>query len=213
MVKHLSLALVALASLASLGDAGPVTPPFDERDDDLAVTEADDDSPAFNMLGFQFASGELPIGSAHTLALSLGLTIEHPVWPKLRVVGEYDALWLVHRPTRDADATSMVLPPDRHTSGHRAGLAVRRELFGRGNSSARSFLDGELGASLALATDNFAGPQLVPAVFTGLRAGFDFYSPDDDSASRTLEVAMLLRAIAVSSGVGLALGVGLHWGN
>jgi len=216
MVKTSLLTLLVLTAVA---DAHPPPPPDDEdRQPPTQTTESTDtdgtadDNPAFNMLGVRFAIGALPIRHANTLTMSLGLGVEHPVFKKTRVFGEYEWMWLDQRPD-ERDLMSTTPRPDRHGSGHRAVLGLRRELFGKGRRSMRAFLDGELGAGLALTNDNVRGVEMLPTLFTGLRAGYDIYSSSDDSPSRTFEAELLVRAIAVPEGIGMLGGFGMAWGN
>ena len=114
---------------------------------------------------------------------------------------------------RPASSDVMLPRPEDYASGHRAALGLRRELIGKGGSKVRLFLDGELGASVALVNDNMTGVAVVPAIFTGLRVGYDMYSRNDDSPSRTFETAIMLRAIALREGLGMMFGIGMFWGN
>lgn len=168
-----------------------------------AAAESDDEdtSPAFNMFGFDVSVGGLPVNGMDTTVVALGLSVEHPAFTRTRVLGEYSWLWLQQR---DAD---------EHGSGHRTALGLRRELIGKGGGSKRAFLDGELGASVALVNDTMTGVSVLPGVFTGLRVGYDLYSRRDDSPSRTFESAILLRATALQDGFGVSVGLGMFWGN
>lgn len=201
MVKLVALVLVALAAAAE------ASPP--EPDDYVPEPE---DEPAFNMLGFRLSFGALPLHGARTRSLSAGLGVEHPVFTKTRVFGEYEWLWLT---TVDERMTGgAVVRPERHASGHRISLGLRRELLGKNlGGSVRAFVDGELGGALALANDNLTGVELIPAGFVGARLGYDMYSRSDDSPSRTFEAELLVRAIVVEGGVGALTGIGLAWGN
>jgi hypothetical protein len=209
MVKLISVACVGLATLASaVAHAQPPDP--DDYVEDTEQVE-DDDSPAFNMFGFAMGIGAMPHDGARTLAVSLGVSVEHPVFRKTRVALEYDWLWLTRQ---DERAQMSATPrPERHASGHRAAVALRRELIAKGAGKARMFVDGELGANVALANDNMAGVEVIPGVFTGLRAGYDLYTQRDASPSRTFETAFLLRAFGVRDGIGLTFGFGMYWGN
>jgi hypothetical protein len=201
VVKLAALVLVALAAVA---EASPPDP-------DEYVEEPEDD-PAFNMLGFRMSFGALPLHGARTMSLSVGIGVEHPVFEKTRVFGEYEWLWLTTIDERAMD--SVVIRPERHASGHRISLGLRREMLGKNlGSTVRVFVDGELGGALALANDNLSGVELIPAGFVGARFGYDMYSRSDDSPSRTFEAELLVRAIVVEGGVGALTGVGLAWGN
>jgi hypothetical protein len=213
MVKHSLVVLFAHAALAApLALAERVAD--DVPEEEVEVVE---DDPAFNMFGFNMfgfdmALGPLPIDGAPALAMSIGLSVEHPVFRKTRVFGEYAWVWLLPR-GEERMGDDMTIRPEHHASGHRAGLGLRRELTAKGARSTRFFVDGELGGTVTLANDNMEGVRVMPAVFTGLRLGYDLYSRKDDSPSRTFETAFLIRAIGVRDGVGMTFGVGMYWGN
>jgi len=208
--------LVVLAALTATARAHPPVdddyyeepPPPDDGDDD--------DSPTFNMFGFDMGIGGMSVQGTRMLAMSIGLSTEHPVFKRTRVFGEYDWLWLMSRDT-DAQAragTDVMVPrPEDHATGHRAGLGLRRELKGKGMGSARLFLDGELGGSVALINDNRTGVAVVPAAFAGVRVGYDLYSRSDDSPSRTFETGISMRVLVMPDGVGAVFGIGMFWGN
>lgn len=167
-----------------------------------------------DLFGFRIGIGALPLsGRTTTASIGLGgLGVEHPVFAKTRVFGEYEWLWLIPEDTRAM--TGGVLRPERHGSGHRATVGLRRELLAkRVGRNVRMFVDGELGGGLALANDNLRGAQRLPAGEIGARLGYDMYSSNDDSPSRTFEVEILLRAVAVREGVGMMMGMGMLWGN
>jgi hypothetical protein len=212
MVKHVVFVLLAVAASSRVAGAhrleeSPPPPPDD------SVTE--DDDPGFNMFGFDFSGGVQPYDGKNALATTLGLSVEHPVFTKTRVFGEYAWLWLSPREdTTDLMATTLrATEIDRHASGHRATLGLRRELKAKGSSSFRLFLDGELGANAALLNDSVTGTVLLPAGFVGVRAGYDLYSQRENSPSRTFETALFFRATGSQYGVGFAFGLGMYWGN
>ncbi len=213
MVKLSLAALVITVALPSLAVAHP--PPEGDYDEPAPTAEPDD-SPAFNMFGFAMGVGGLPIRGADNLAFSIGLSVEHPVFKKTRVFGEYDWLWLQRRDPRAGEmmnSEQMVPRPDEHGSGHRTSLGLRRELIGKSGGSTHAFIDGELGASIALVNDNMTGVEVLPAGFAGIRLGYDLYARRDDSPSATFETGLLLRIIALRDGVGMSFGVGMYWGN
>lgn len=189
MVKHLALVLVLLSCPTAFADDG------------------DDDDVGFNMLGARVGFGSMPIYGASTLAVSLGLGVEHPVFPRTRVFGEYDWVWLSTAPG------PMDSAPEHHGSGHRAVAGLRRELIGKGGQSMRAFVDGEVGGGLMIANDSMMGVALVPTGFVGIRLGYDIYSRHDDSPSRTFEIEILTRVLMVPDGVGFLTGFGMAWGN
>jgi hypothetical protein len=214
MVKHVALALVALTGIAQARPAPcedcdePPPPPPDIEESD------DDDEPAFNMLGFRFSVGALPLADAPMTSLSLGIGIEHPVFMRTRVFAEYEWLWLARRDVGAMTTPGIPARPEEHATGHRALLGLRRELAAkRGGRSLRMFLDGELGGGLALVNDNVTGVQMLPTGFLGIHAGYDIYTRNEDSPSRTFEAELLLRAIAVRDGIGMLVGFGFAWGN
>jgi hypothetical protein len=200
MVKTIALALVSLTAVAAADS--------DVEDDYYE----DDDEPAFNMLGFRLGAGMLPVEGLRTTMFSVGLGVEHPVFDKTRVFGEYEWLWLSRIDERAMQ--TMSIRPERHASGHRATAGLRRELVAKNMSrSLRLFLDGEIGGGVALVNDNLSGVALVPAGIVGLRVGYDVYSRSDDSPSRTFEAELLVRGIAIEHGLGVLVGIGMLWGN
>jgi len=134
---------------------------------------------------------------------------ERPAWI---VQDDYEWLWLSRVDERDIN--SVVPRPERHGNGHRTSLGLRRELVGkRLGSTVRMFIDGEVGANVALVNDNMTGVAFLPGALGGLRFGYDVYSRSDSSPSRTFEAEVLVRAIAIQHGAGALLGVGMFWGN
>jgi hypothetical protein len=201
MVKLVAVALV----LFSAGAAAQ--PP--ERDEYIEEPEA---PPAFNMFGFRLTGGALPIEGDRTTVLSLGLGVEHPVFKKMRMFGEYEWLWLTRADERVGDST--VARPERHGTGHRASFGIRRELIAKNvGRNVRMFIDGELGATVALVNDNMSGVEFLPGGLAGLRLGYDIYTGSDSSPSRTFELEILARAVTIAHGTGALLGVGMLWGN
>jgi hypothetical protein len=195
MVKTIAIALVSLTAVAA-------------AEDDYY----EDDEPAFNMLGFRLGAGSLPVEGLRTTMFSVGLGVEHPVWNKTRVFGEYEWIWLSRIDERAMH--TMSLRPERHASGHRVTAGLRREIIAKNMSrSLRLFLDGEIGGGVALVNDNLSGVALVPAGIVGLRVGYDVYSRSDDSPSRTFESELLVRGIAIEHGIGVLVGIGMLWGN
>jgi hypothetical protein len=202
MVKLATLVLLALTHVAAAERVS---------DDDYEDPEEVEPNPAFNMFGFQFTAGALPI-HGRTGVLSLGLGIEHPVFKKTRVFGEYEWLWLTQ--TDERDYYGMSPRPERRGNGHRTSLGLRRELVGKRTSRAmRIFIDGELGANVALVDDNMTGVSFRPGALFGLRLGYDIYTGSDESPSRTFEIEMVMRAIAIQGGAGALIGLGMFWGN
>jgi hypothetical protein len=203
MVKTVALALVLATTLAN------ASPPDDEVE---SAETTVDSGPAFNMFGFRMSAGALPLEGGRATVLSVGLAVEHPVFKKTRVFGEYEWLWLTWIDERAQD--SVVIRPERHGNGHRGSFGLRREIKAKNlGRNVRMFIDGELGASAALANDNMAGMTFTPGGLVGVRAGYDVYTSEDDSPSRTFELEILVRALIVEHGAGVMSGIGLHWGN
>lgn len=196
MVKMTMLALVLLSSTAF-------------------AQEADDEDDGFNMLEMRVGFGTMPIDDgASSLTVALGLGVEHPVFKRTRVFGEYEWLWLSFNPGNQQSGTALMDSEREHNgSGHRAVLGLRRELVGTGRHAMHAFVDGELGGGLAIVNDSMYGLEMLPTGFVGMRAGWDLYSHNDDSPSRTFELTMMLRVLAVSDGVGVMTGLGMAWGN
>jgi hypothetical protein len=193
MVKNLVLTAILLSSTSALAQ------------------EVDDDDPGFNMLETRFAFGTMPIhDGASSLTVSLGLGVEHPVFKRTRVFGEYEWLWLASTPV---DPALMASEPEHNGSGHRAVLGLRRELVGKGSHAMHLFVDGEVGGGLGIVDDSMFGMRMLPTGFVGMRAGWDIYSHKDDSPSRTFEMNLLVRVLAVSDGVGVMTGIGMAWGS
>jgi hypothetical protein len=214
MVKQVLTVLVAHAALTGAhAEAHP--PPPDDYDepppptDDVAI--ATDEQPGFNMFGFDAAIGAQPRDGRNAVAMSLGLGVEHPVFKRTRVFGEYAWMWWQQRAGSERAGTAP--RPDDDATGHRASLGLRRELAAKEGRTMRLFVDGELGGSIALVNDSMDGAELVPAGFFGLRAGYDLYSRRDSSPSRTFETAVFLRTIGTRDGVGVTFGLGMAWGN
>jgi hypothetical protein len=201
MVKLVALAL-ALVSFTAAAAA--------ER---LATDESvEDEPPAFNMFGFRVSAGALPIEGDRATVLSVGLGVEHPVFKKTRMFGEYEWLWMTRPDERAGD--SVVPRPERHGTGHRASFGLRRELIAKQMSrNVRVFIDAELGGCAALVNDNMSGVAFLPGGFAGLRLGYDIYTGSDSSPSRTFELEMLVRSVSIAHGTGVLFGVGMLWGN
>lgn len=189
MVKLIALTAILLSSTA-------------------AFAEDDDNDAGFNMLGTRVGFGTLPMSDgASSLAVSLGLGVEHPVFKRTRVFGEYEWLWLTSRPA------PMDSEPAHNGSGHRAVLGLRRELFGKGSHVMHAFVDGEVGGGLGIANDSMLGLEVLPTGFVGMRAGWDLYSRNEESPSRTFEFELMFRVLVVPDGAGVMTGIGMAWGS
>lgn len=190
MVKMIALTAILLSSTTAFAEDG------------------DDDDPGFNMLGTRVGFGTMPIGDgASSLTVSLGLGVEHPVFKRTRVFGEYEWLWLTSR------TAPMDSEPEHNGSGHRAVLGLRRELFGTGSRSMHAFVDGEVGGGLGIANDSMLGLEILPTGFAGMRVGWDLYSRSDESPSRTFEFELMFRVLVVPDGAGFMTGIGMAWGS
>jgi hypothetical protein len=66
---------------------------------------------------------------------------------------------------------------------------------------------------LGIVNDSMFGMRMLPTGFVGMRVGWDIYSHKDDSPSRTFEMNLLVRVLAVSDGVGVMTGIGMAWGS
>jgi hypothetical protein len=164
------------------------------------------------MFGFRMSAGALPLDGARARVLSVGLGVEHPVFKKTRMFGEYEWLWVTWIDERALDTG--VIRPERHGNGHRASFGLRREIKAKNaGRRLRMFIDGELGGNVALMNDNMSGMTVVPGGLVGLRFGYDVYSDRSDSPSRTFEAELLVRAIVIERGAGAMIGLGLLWGN
>ena len=208
MVRHAAIALLLLTGVAR------AQPPDPDDPDDYVESVASDDEPTFNMFGFRMSGGALPIDGDRAMALTLGLAVEHPVFKKTRVFGEYEWMWITVQELSERAMTSVVARPERRGTGHRSSFGLRRELIGKnGGSKLRLFIDGELGGSIALVNDNLHGTMFMPAAIAGLRLGYDMYSGSESSPSRTFEAELLMRAVMIDGGVGGMAGLGFFWGN
>jgi len=190
MVKNLLLTAILLSSTTAFAQ------------------EADDDDPGFNMLETRFAFGTMPLADgASSLTVSLGLGVEHPVFKRTRVFGEYEWLWLASNPA------PMYSELEHNGSGHRAVLGLRRELVGKGSYAMHMFVDGEIGGGLGIVNDSMFGMRVLPTGFVGMRFGWDLYSHKDDSPSRTFEMNLFVRVLALADGAGFMTGIGMAWGS
>ena len=187
MVKTIALVLLACTGLAG----------------------ADDDPPAHNKLGFRIGFGKLTTEETlHTF--SLGLHVEHPVFPTTRVFAEYELMWL-------GEAESMSPATDGMPyTGHRSHLGIRSELLGKTfGGAAHFYLDAEIGGGLGVVTDDISGVQVLPHVFAGVRGGYDFlWGEKHAHSSRVFEAELLARAFRMPDGGRAVLfGIGMLWGD
>ena len=191
MVRVIAIVVV----LASVADANPVR-----------IAEQVEDPPEHSLLGFRIGLGKLPVDGSPHIAMSLGLGVEHRVFGRWRVFGEYEWLWLERSVPK-----AIEMAPEPHGDGQRLQLGVRHVLVDKRLSDIRLFIDGEAGGGLALVSDSAAGVRVMPDGFAGLRFGYDLYTPRDTSSSNTFEAEFLLRAIAFAGGAGAMFGIGMGW--
>jgi hypothetical protein len=153
-------------------------------------------------LGFRFGANRIPFAHERLGGFEIALGVEHPITRKLRVMAEYEALWL------------SVVPPDEDTMdppitgmGHRGNLGLRRTIEEKAFGEIRFYADVELGGGLGM----YEGMEthVAPHGFFGLRGGYTIRTHPNKTA---LETAISIRAIVVESGIGLGGGLGFYWG-
>jgi hypothetical protein len=158
---------------------------------------------ARNLFGFRFAFGLLPIDHLPTATYSVGLGVEHPVFGKWRVFGDYEWLWLERQHTDQMAG--------EHGDGQRVQVGVRRRLASkRAWDILRLYVDGELGGGFSLVNDNMTGMHALPDGLAGLRVGYDL-AAHRTSDAKLLEFEVVVRAIAIPGGIGMMGGVGALW--
>jgi hypothetical protein len=170
-------------------------------------------------LGFHFGGGKLPILGQKLQTEQVGVTFEHDLWGSLRIVAEYEYMWLGKRDT-EMEGQDVI-----DGGGQRASLGLRRTITDsrRIHHELRFYLDGELGGGLMLADDaalsspnappSGGGAIVRPYGYAGIRLGYDFFLRHGTQGSRVWEPELTFRAIKVEDGVGFAFGVGMTWGN
>jgi hypothetical protein len=170
-------------------------------------------------LGFHFGGGRLPILGQKLQTEQVGVTFEHEVWGSLRVVAEYEYMWLGKRDT-EMEGQDVI-----DGGGQRASLGLRRTITAsrRIGGELRFYVDGELGGGLMLADDaalrspnappSGDGAIVRPYGYAGIRLGYDFFLKHGTHGSHVWEPELTFRAIKVEDGVGFAFGVGMTWGN
>jgi hypothetical protein len=191
-MKTLALALASIAMAAGVARA----------DDE----PSSDESPAINMLGFRIGLGQQPLAGTQMSVMSIGLSLEHPVFRPVRVFGEYELVWVGR-----ADDRTMPAAVEQYGDGHRIHTGLRASLVAKRIGGVRLFVDGELGGGFALISDNLTGVHAMPHLLFGVRAGYDLYARN--SPSRRFEAEILVRGIETADGVGAMFGVGMLWGN
>jgi len=165
--------------------------------------------PSHGKLGFRIGFGRLHAFDRHLETVSLGLMIEHPVFERTRVFAEYEWLWFGDKAPMSPATEG--LPG----SGHRAHVGIRAELLGTTVRDAVHFyVDAELGGGLGVVADDLSGVQVLPHVFAGVRAGYDFlWGGKHAHSSHVWEAELLARAIRVDHGTGALFGIGMLWGD
>ena len=173
------------------------------------TARADDTSAAHNKLGFRIAFGTLEVTGRESHTFSLGLQLEHPVWSSVRVVGEYELVWL-------GEAESMSPSTEGFPgSGHRMHAGLRTELMSKTVSTVRFYLDGEVGGGIGVASDDVMGVQVLPHAFLGVRGGYEFlWGKNKPHSSRTFEAELIARAFRMpDGGRSVLFGIGMLWGD
>ena len=186
-------ALVALLALAGTAHAYPV----------FGVTDEELNNPdPTTKLGFRIGFGRMPLDE--TLDWSgLTLAVEHAVFGKLRMLAEYDYLWL-------ATATDDPAMPFTST-GHRTNVGFRLAFATKDYDKLKFYGDVEVGGGLGL-YDAPTGAAFVPHGFVGMHFGYAIVDRRP-RASRTFEVEVNIRALVVEHGMGLGCGFGFYWGD
>jgi hypothetical protein len=191
------LVLLVLARAAHAESGEPIEDAFDE----LGYGKP---PPPVTKLGFRLGTGRVPLEDSALGVGQLAVGVEHAVFGKLRMLAEYEILWLSDVP-RDPEM------PSRFTGlGHRTNLGLRRSFAVKQFDAIRFYADLEAGGGLALY--DVPGGGAMPHGFIGLRAGYQIIKRRV-RAARVLEVELQLRAIVVEHGIGFGGGVGFHWGD
>jgi hypothetical protein len=168
----------------------------------IAHAETDDDDRA--ILGYHLAAGMVPLDHQATSTVQMGLGVEHQITPRMRLFGEYEWIWMFRN---QSDAAR-----EEHGDGQRAQVGIRRRFAWKSWHELTFFADGELGGGFMLANDNMTGVHAVPHGFIGARFGYDFHASRERKAlSSTLTCELMVRAIAVPDGIGMAAGIGVAW--
>lgn len=156
-----------------------------------------------NLFGFRIGLGMLPLDDQKLATYSVGLGVEHPAFGRWRVFGDYEWLWV--------ERTHTDTMPGIHGDGQLATLGVRHAIAATTVlHDLRLYADAELGGSFALVDDDARGLHALPAGLAGVRVGYDLPGARR-SESKLLEFEVVVRAIAIPGGVGVAGGVGALW--
>lgn len=164
-----------------------------------------------SLLGFHIGFGQLPIGSARLQTTALGLSVEHRLHGRWRVLGAYEYVWLG---TRDSEPDKVLVMDG---TAHRVQLGLRRTLVAskpKLGGTTRFYADVELGGGVLLGSEPMTGTIVQPLGFAGVRLGYTFMNMHPGSrASIAWEPEILIRGFAVDEGYGGLLAVGMTWGD
>ena len=155
------------------------------------------------MFGFRFGAGVIPLEHRQAATLSLGLSAEHQIAPRWRVLGEYEWVWLGH------DATGTM--PELRGDGSRAHVGVRRRLGEKRWYEMAIYADADLGIGFMLANDNMTGMQALPDAFAGVHVGYAERTFRHASPSKAFEADLFVRVLALTDGAGFVGGMGMAW--
>jgi len=192
-------ALVVLALAAPAAAERPVAPA------ELAVEPpVPRPAPSYTRLGTRVSYASVPLDQVQMSSYALGLSLDRPVLGGLRLVGEYDYVWL--GPLDGIEQGVAGLP----ASGHRLQAAVRHTL-GRAALSPlfQIFLDVDAGAGASIIDDPMRGVIAPVHAFAGVHAGMTLVQADRQAI---WDYDLLLRIHASADGIGAFLGVGMSWG-
>ena len=155
------------------------------------------------VFGFRFDAGTLPIDGQQNDTVSLGLTAEHVVAPRWRLLGEYEWVWLSRR---EGDAM-----PEVHGDGQRVHVGARRRLGEKDWYEVGMYVDADAGLGFMLAHDDMTGVHAIPDAFAGLHVGYVEHSRRRSSPSKLFEADLFVRGLAVTEGLGITAGFGMAW--
>ena len=165
--------------------------------------------PSHDKLGFRITFGRLHLTERDVKTVGLALHVEHPVFRNVRLFAEYEYLWL------DEEEPTTPVTAGYTGTGHRALGGVRAEMIGATIRDAVHFyVDAELGGGIGVISDEISGAQLVPQVFAGVRAGYDYlWGHKTAHSSRVWEAEVIARAFRFDGGTGAMFGIGMGWGD
>lgn len=176
------------------------------------VVEPDPPREHAQLFGFRFGGGVQPIDGRDLSMMSLALEVEHRLTGELRLVGEYEYVWL------GVDDTESENQNVHDGSGHRASLIARYPLFRSRrvlDEHVRFYVDVEAGGGFLLGAEPMSGTISVPHALLGIRVGYDIFKLREDTrASKVWEPEVLVRVIGTPNNqVGFLVGVGMAWGD